>query len=383
MQPKYDVIELLAKLVGHDTADPPGNEVEIARFIVRFLEENGVESELDEFLPGRANVLATIKGKRSDQALVFSSHLDTVPAGTQRWATPPLTPTIVDGWMYGRGTSDMKSALAAMMMMAIELKQEQAILPHDVILAFSAGESSNCLGSKRFMQTDALQQAGAVVVGEPSSLDVIVAHMGVVWVRVIVHGKMGHVSGSAGENAIDKMVDVIRQVKQLQIPYVDHALCNAPTINIGKIVGGTAVNVTADRCEIEVDVRVPPGTDLKVVADTFNTLASGSIEVEIFDEKPAVETSVESPIVKLGVEVCERINGRAAEISGVSYYSDATIYCRNNDLPFVIIGPGELGMSTQVDECVELDKVRRCVSIYKQMALSWHGVDQSQVLDRA
>jgi succinyl-diaminopimelate desuccinylase len=357
--------------VGHDTADPPGNEIKIAQFIAEFLEENGVECELDEFLPGRANVLARIKGKRSDGALVFSSHLDTVPAGTQTWATPPFTPTILDGRMYGRGTSDMKSALAAMMTMAIELKQEQADLPHDVILAFSAGESSNCLGSRRFMQTDALKHAGAVIVGEPSSLDVIVAHMGVVWVRITTHGKMGHVSGSAGENAIDSMVDVIHRVKQLKIPFVEHALCNAPTINIGKIKGGTTVNVTPDRCEIEVDVRIPPGTALQVVTETFSTLASDSIEVEIFDEKPAVETSIESPVVKLGVETCERFNERAAEISGVSYYSDATVYCGNNDLPFVIIGPGELGMSTQVNESVELDKVRRCVSIYKHMALAW------------
>ena len=263
-----------------------------------------------------------------------------------------------------------------MMMMAIELKQEQAILPHDVILAFSAGESSNCLGSKRFMQTDALSNAGAVVVGEPSSLDVIVAHMGVVWVRITTHGKMGHVSGAAGKNAIDDMVEVIHRVKQLKIPYVKHALCDAPKINIGKIIGGSAVNVTPDRCEIEVDVRIPPGTALQVVTDTFKTLASDSIDVEIYDEKPAVETSVESPIVRLGVETCERINGHTAKITGVSYYSDATVYCGNSDLPFVIIGPGELGMSTQVDEAVELEKVRRCVSIYKQMALAWKGLDK-------
>jgi succinyl-diaminopimelate desuccinylase len=264
-----EVITLLQKLVQHDSADPPGREIDIARFVSDYLSQRGIECVLDEFLPGRANVLARIPGKQRNGGLVFSSHLDTVSAGTQAWRVPPLSATIDGSRMYGRGVSNMKSALAAMMVMATDLDRSGHTLPHDVVQAFSAGESSNCLGSKRFMAQDALAGAAAVVVGEPSSLDFIVAHIGVVWVRVTARGRMGHVSGASGKSAINLIMGVIEQLAKVSIPASPHAYCGAPSINVGTIQGGSAVNVTPDLCSIEVDVRVPPGTDLSVVEEAM------------------------------------------------------------------------------------------------------------------
>ncbi len=366
-----EVIKLLGKLVQYDSADPPGRELDIARFVSDYLTQHGVSCVLDEFLPGRANVLARIPGKQRDGGLVFSSHLDTVPVGNHPWRFPPFSATINGTTMYGRGTSDMKSALAAMMVMATELVRNKDALPHDVVLAFSAGESSNCLGSKRFMAQDALTGAGGVVVGEPSSLDVIVAHMGVMWVRITAIGRMGHVSGTGGKSAIDTMISVMEQLSQIEIPFKPHPLCSAPTVNIGTIQGGSAVNVTPDRCAIEVDVRVPPGTELRVIEDALQALVTDDVTIEVFDRKPPVETSVDHPLTRLTAKVCEEATTRTPELLGVSYYSDATVYCADSDIPFVIVGPGELGMSGQVDESVPLDSVCQCVSIYMQLATRW------------
>lgn len=371
-----EVINLLQQLVQYDSADPPGREIDIANFVAAYLRERGVECFLDEFLPGRANVLARVPGKTRDGGLVFSSHLDTVPVGSQPWRFPPLSGTVEGERMFGRGTSDMKSALAAMMVMVANLARNGVVPPHDVVLALSAGESSNCLGSKRFVAQNALSGTGAIVVGEPSSLDVIVAHMAVVWVRISTVGKMGHVSGDGGKSAISTMMSVMEQLPNLTIPAQSHALCSAPTINVGTIQGGSAVNVTPDLCTIEVDVRVPPGTPLSVVEEVFGTLAAPDVQVEFFDKKPAVETSRDHPLTQLGIKACLNASGTAPKLLGVSYYSDATVYCAETNLPFVIIGPGELGMSGAVDESVSVDSVQKCVGIYMQMATEWHQTSE-------
>jgi len=126
--PSFDVVAFLQQLVRLDTCDPPGNESAIARLVHQQLLDFGVEARLDEFLPKRVNVLGRIRGSGEKPALVLSSHMDTVPVGTVPWKRPPFSGDIEDGKLYGRGASDMKSALAAMVAAAGALVKQQGAL---------------------------------------------------------------------------------------------------------------------------------------------------------------------------------------------------------------------------------------------------------------
>ena len=136
-----DPVALLRQLVRCDSCDPPGREIEIATLVHERLVEAGLESELDEFQPGRANVLARLRGAGAAvPALVFSAHFDTMPPGTRPWRHPPFAAEVEGGRLYGRGAADMKGGMAAMVAAACRLVGERERLAGDLVLAFSAGE---------------------------------------------------------------------------------------------------------------------------------------------------------------------------------------------------------------------------------------------------
>lgn len=354
-----------------ESCDPPGREIDIAKYLCDELHAHGIEAELDEFLPGRANVLGVVRGAGKKKALVLSAHLDTVPPGSADWSFPPFSGEISGSRILGRGASDMKSAVAAMLAAAVQLSRRPDPLQGDVLLAFSAGESSNCLGAKRFVERGIRERMGALLVGEPSSLDVIVAEKAVVWLRVVAHGRIGHVSGDPGTNAIDAMVDFLKVVQSVNLQYTAHPLLDGPTIRIGRIGGGSAVNVTPDSCVAEIDIRLPSSIGPDEILNRFRGIAPAGITIELDDYKPLIASRPEDPFVRICAQSCAQTLNRQPRILGVSYYSDAAILAAGMDVPFAIVGPGELGMSGQRDEYVFVENVLSAATIYEAIAVEW------------
>jgi len=126
--------------------------------------------------------------------------------------------------------------------------------------------------------------------------------------------------------------------------------------------------MTPDRCEAEIDLRLLPGQDAAAVVNSLKSHIGTDIELEIMDFKPPVETAPDHPFVEACIGACHAVRGTTPVPAGVSYYSDATVICPALDLPMVILGPGELGMSGQTDEYVELDKLEQAVPIFEQVA---------------
>ncbi len=370
-----ETLDLLSRLIAIDTCDPPGGEMEIAGLVHGYLREHGLASELDVFLPGRANVVSRLKGDGSRPGLIFSAHFDTVPPGAQPWQHDPFSAYKENGRLYGRGASDMKSGMAAMISAAINLSRQDVSLGGDLILAFSAGESSNCLGAKRMIENGDLGGAGHFLVSEPTSLGMLIAEKGALWLRLVAHGKGGHASADEGgatvsQSAITRMTHVLSALEEFDFGIAEHALLGAPSVAVGTINGGTVVNLTPDRCEAQIDLRLLPGQEPHAVIDALWAHLGDDIEIEQIDFKPPVETAIDHPFVTACIDVCERVSGKRPVPGGVSYYSDATVICPALDLPMVILGPGELGMSGQTDEYVEIDKLERAVPIFEQVARS-------------
>jgi succinyl-diaminopimelate desuccinylase len=365
---KIKPAQLLSRLVAVESCDPPGGELEIARLLEKELSGRGIDLEIDEFAPGRANLLARWRGGGRRGPLVFSAHLDTLPPGSQGWSVRPFGSTVRGGRLFGRGASDMKGGVAAMTAAFCSIVATGTKLSGDLVLAYSAGESSNCLGAKRFVERAQFADASAILVSEPSSLSLVVAEMGALWLRVTALGQTGHVSGRRGINAIEQMADFMVGLRSIDLPCPPHPLMPDPTMQVGVIRGGHAVNLTPDQCTIELDVRIRPTTDPQAIIDL---VARPGVSIEVVDFKPAVETAVDHPFTRACLKACSGLGNETPNIRGVSYYSDATIYATAWQTPFVIMGPGELGMSGQPDEYVEIDKVTTATRIFERVARLW------------
>lgn len=367
----FDPIGFLQQIVTIDSCDPPGSEIEVAKLVHAELLALGIEAELDEFLPGRANVLGRIRGTGEKPALLFSSHMDTVPVGTAPWRLPPFSGEIAQGRLYGRGSTDMKSALAAMIAAAGNLADKRQTLKGDLILAFTAGESANLLGARRFAEQGLKEEIGAFLCGEPSDLDIIIVEKAALWLRATAMGRLGHVSGEPGINAIDAIHSFLTRLYSLELDCPPHPLLDGPTIRVGRIEGGSAINLTPDRCAVDIDIRLPPGVDHLAVVTRVENIAPEDVVIRILDFKPAVESLPDESFVKLCSDVCTRHRMRKPEIKGVSYYSDGTVLLEGLSVPFAIIGPGDLGLSGQPDESVSIENVLKAVDIYQDVATAW------------
>jgi succinyl-diaminopimelate desuccinylase len=362
------LVTLLAGLVRQPSPDPPGDERAVAAFLAAEMEALGFDVERDEFLPGRINLLARVKGTGEGKALVFSAHMDTMPVGDAAWRHPPFAAEIEAGRLYGRGAADMKSGLAAMVAAADKLKRSGAELSGDVVLAFTAGESTGCIGAKRMVERGSLADAGWLLVSEPTSLRVLTAETGALWLRAVATGATGHASGGGGDNAIRKLLDFLGRLDGLKLAERPHALLGMPSLAVNGLEAGTAPNITPDRASATLDIRTLPGMTTEGVITALRQLGGGGIDFEIIDAKPPVETDAGDRFVATALAATRRVTGNTAAPGGVHYFSDSNVLVPALGIPRVIVGPGELGMSGTENEWVSLDAVAKAAEIYAEIA---------------
>jgi succinyl-diaminopimelate desuccinylase len=215
-----------------------------------------------------------------------------------------------------------------------------------------------------------LDGAGAVLVSEPSTLDVFIAEKGALWLKCTARGKTAHTSmPHLGRNAIFEMTRFLSQLEtEFSFGEVEHHLLGSPTITVGTIKGGVTINVLPDVCEAEIDIRLVPGQDYRGVIDAVKAHAAEHIDVELIDWKEPVESDPDSDVVQLALEAVEEITGQPRTPKGVSYYTDAAIIANRLKIPMVNIGPGDTGMTHQPDENVEAVRLTEAVKIYLLLA---------------
>ena len=159
MLEKADMDEALAILhtmISCNTVNPPGNEKTLALQLQELLLNEDIDCQLDEFAANRANLVFKIKGQEQGKALLVTGHLDTVPPGEIPWQYDPFSGSIENGYIYGRGVSDMKGSDAAMLYAMIRLKRKGIIPKQDVVFLATAGEELFCLGAKRFVEQEGM-----------------------------------------------------------------------------------------------------------------------------------------------------------------------------------------------------------------------------------
>jgi len=370
------VTDLLTEMIQRQSPDPPGNEAQVAEYLERWLRDHGFDVETDEFAPDRVNVLARVSGGVKP-ALIFSAHLDTMPVGANEgsgaWNHDPFGANIVNGKLYGRGAADMKSGLAAMIAAALMIKTSGRTLAGDLILAFSAGESSSCLGAKRMIERGDLEGAGALLVSEPSSLNLLIAETGALWLDITATGTLGHASAGGGKNAILKLMDFLNSIRDNPFANYTHPLLGPGSLAINTITGGSAINLTPDTARAALDIRTVPGMTTDGIMATLRARCGPEIAIAVRDHKPPVVVDSDDPFIATCQAAISAVRGATRTVGGVTYFSDSCVLAPALGVPRAIIGPGELGMSGQRDEWVALDALYDAAAIFGEIASIYLG----------
>jgi succinyl-diaminopimelate desuccinylase len=369
-----DPVELSRELIAFNTINPPGNELACIRHLERLLAGAGLETSLQRFAPDRANLIARIGGADDKPPLCFTGHVDTVPLGNAPWSVDPFAGEIIDGKMYGRGTTDMKCGVAAFVA-AVGNMAEQLRGTSGVVLVITAGEEIGCEGAFHLARAGILGRAGAIVVAEPTSNAALVGHKGALWLRltlkgVTAHGSMPHL----GVNAAFKAARAITKLEAFDFNVAPHPHLGSPSLNVGTVHAGLNVNSVPDLAEIGIDIRSIPGLDHSRIQEHLKAELGEDVALEPIVDVGAVWTDPASPWIKDVYGIVRAITGEqaGAEPRTAPYFTDASALTPAfGNPPTIILGPGEAAKAHQTDEYCDVQRIREAADIYSKIAAGW------------
>ena len=379
--PAAETLDWLARLVSFDTTSRNSNLALIAEMEV-FLAAHGVPFERveDETL-GKASLFATI-GPAEEKGIVLSGHTDTVPVDGQAWTSDPFTLTARDGRLYARGTCDMKGFVATCLAMVPRMTARALKKP--IHLAFSYDEEIGCLGVRPLLRRLAARgfRAEGCIVGEPTSMQVVIAHKSKYSLRTHVHGRCGH-SSRAPElaNAVEAGAQVAVKVHQLAARLSAEGrrdnLFDIPhsTAQVGVFHGGTALNIVPELAVLEWEVRALPDDDADAMVAEIKRYACEEIlpqlqakapEADIRFEQtssiPGLSTAEDAPITTLAKAWAGR-NDHAK----VAYGTEGGLFVDIAQIPTIVCGPGSIAQAHQADEYVEASQLEACEAFLERV----------------
>ncbi|KZB67876.1 hypothetical protein AUQ42_12655 [Thalassospira sp. MCCC 1A02491] len=370
-----DAVELTRQLIRFETVNPVNPEKDCVEYVGSLLAENGFDISYHDFAPGRTNLIARIGGSETCPPICFTGHLDTVPLGHTEWSIAPFGADIADGKLYGRGSSDMKSGVAAFVAAVIEISADLAKGP-GVVLLITAGEETGCEGAAYIAGLgDVIGKAGAIVVAEPTSNYPYVGHKGALWMKAVTDGVTAHGSmPELGVNAIYKASRAITKLEDYDFNVARHPVMGPATLNVGTVDGGINVNSVPNRAEIGIDVRTIPGQDNDVILKQLASYLGDEVTLTPTVNLEPVWTSPEDPWMQSVFEVVAPLHDDPIVNKTAAYFTDASIFTRAYDFaPTVILGPGEAAMAHQTDEFCYVSRIEEAVGIYRTLAENWNN----------
>ncbi len=371
-----DALAFLQQVVGCNTVSPPGNEIALARIIEARLAESGIPARIFQENEHQANLVATLKGGAPGPRLVLSGHLDTVPIGDAAWKHDPFSATVEDGRVYGRGTADMKGGLLALL---YAFMQQKEIAPDrwrgELVFAATYAEEVGALGAATMVRERQIPEFDAMIIAEPTSNGLVIAHKGVLWLRVTSFGRTAHGSmPAAGTNAVDKLHLFYERLKSLELGVSTTPLLSDPTFAVTTFNGGSNTNVIPDLCRMTIDIRTVPGQDHRAIVARIEAMAA-ALAAEDPDARFAIESTLDLPgllteessriVADCRSVLAERGPG-ADTVRGAQYFTDASAFAAHGG-DIVILGPGEPEQAHQTDEHLAIDAYFGAIEIYRRI----------------
>jgi acetylornithine deacetylase/succinyl-diaminopimelate desuccinylase-like protein len=363
----HSVVDLCQALVQIPSENPSGSvasqgEEAVARFVGEFLESLGAKVEYEEIGSGRPNVYGLWPiPPGASQRILFAPHLDTVTV--EGMTVDPFLAERLDGRLYGRGSSDTKGSMAAMLwaLKSVDLSK----LNVAVGFAGLVDEEFEQLGAKACALRN---MADFAIVGEPTNLDVVYTHKGTAWIEIETRGKSVHASiPETGVNAIDRMTDTLRFLNERfpQIcPVQADPVLGKATLSTGRIRGGAKINVVPDRCYAEIDIRILPGQEsmATAVAEFFQQYQIPAIVRPIKISAP-LYTSPDNPFIR-------KFIGLGSRLTGANWFCDAAFFALEG-MPAIAIGPGSIAQAHTADEFIEIAELERGAEFFTNYLLTF------------
>ena len=369
--------------MGRGHSGPGWFEQGMSDWLCRFFDQHKITYRYDEIEPGRGNVIARLDGDADRPCILLDAHQDTVPVAGM--TINPFDPIERHGRLYGRGACDVKGAMAAMLSTLVRLKRDDAGFRASVVVSLTCDEELGQLGAcdlvSRFGSGDRLlgDLPDMAIVAEPTQLDVVVAHKGVLRWKIETRGLAVHSSRpDQGMNAIYAMAEIVGGLQQLaaelqalgaEASGAVHQLCGRPTLSVGTIVGGESVNIVPDRCVIEVDRRVVPGESFETILGQTNQFLSERTDVEFEMHLP--DTTCEPLVDSNNHALAASLASIASEIVaqsrtiGVGFTTQPPKFAAAG-IPTVVFGPGSIDQAHTKDEWIEIEQLNQGAEVLYQ-----------------
>jgi acetylornithine deacetylase len=379
-------LDLLQTLIGFDTTSFKSN-LNLIKFIKNYLNKYEIKSELVyDDTKNKANLFATI-GPNSTGGIVLSGHTDVVPVSNQKWDTDPFQLIEKDQKLYGRGASDMKSFIALVLSRVPKIIEKKLSKP--IHLAFSYDEEIGCVGVHGLL--DLIEKKSIkpefCIVGEPTSMEVVIGHKGKHAYSVKVDGLSCH-SGQApfGVNAINyaskliAYIDELNKEKSINGPFDQDYEVPYTTLHTGLINGGTILNIVPNLCEFEFEIRnlatddplklvnkIKDYTNQKLINDMHKVSSKTGIH---FNEKvnyPALDISADIKPVK---KIKELLNNQKHK--KVVYGTEGGLFKNRFDIPTIVCGPGSIDQAHKPNEYISIEQIKKCSNFLDNLISSYH-----------
>jgi succinyl-diaminopimelate desuccinylase len=399
--------QLLCDMIRAKGENPPGDVSEAAKVIEVFLKNEGIGFETFEPVKGHASVVATVgRGKPS---LILCGHIDVVPAGDlARWDVNPYEGVMKGGKIFGRGASDQKGGVAAMLMAAAMVKDFEEDFPGKVTVACVSDEEAKGPGGAHWLLENKELSGNACLITEPtgyldSPYSIVAGERGTYWLKIKAHGKPAHASKPAlGTNAINMVTEFASMLKILETEAVktpkeaemlvrngrkqlrkvaekqgvspnsltrtlDHY-----TTSLGLIHGGTKVNVVPEYCEGEVDIRIPAGGSPEGIEQFIQSCLPKDVEHEVVQLTLPSFTPAHHQLTRTVQQSARQVFGYTPPANYMAATSDAHYFRELLGVPTVALGPGYEEVIHTYNEFVHAKDVLKMAETYANIILNFH-----------
>ena len=405
-QYEKDVVNFCSRLVQAGGENPPGDVSNAAEVIETFLGKHGISYKRLEPVKGHANIIATV-GK-SRPKIILCGHVDIVPAGNPKnWKIPPYSGKIEDGKIFGRGASDMKGGIASMLTAGAVLKHIEDKLGGTAVFAAVCDEEAMGPAGAIWLLKNHKLDGDVCLITEPtgylhSGYSVIAGERGNLWIRLIAKGKPAHGATPAfGENAIlalTKFLKKLDALEKMEVKTPDDAKILARngkidlakiakgmgikpkeitrsmdhyTINVGILRGGTKVNIVPERCEAEIDIRVPVGGNPDAVEEFVKLILPENFDYEIINRTLASYTPANEPLIRSLQKYGKSVLGYKPPALYMTATSDAHSFRESLGIPTVSFGPGYGEVNHAYNEFVYAKDVVNATKVYAHTIMDY------------
>lgn len=396
---RNELYELCRHLIQAKGENPPGDVSDVADVVLQFLKDRGTDCHTFEPVKGHKSVVATV-GK-GDPSLLFCGHIDVVPAGDiDKWSVDPYAGELRRGRLYGRGATDMKGGVAAMLTAIVAAKDSEDELEGSVTVALVPDEEAQGTAGVKWLLENKKLVGDMCIITEPTSYlgrrySIVAGERGTCWLRIIAHGKPAHGSTPVlGRNAVEMVTGFLPALRLLESEPVEtpkeaellikngvkelrntasrHGVSATSlgktlthyTVNVGVIAGGTKANVVPEMCEVEIDVRVPIGGHPDGVESFVDSLLSENMEYQVVNKTMPSYTPSNHVLVSTVQEGAEQVFGYRPAAMCMAATTDAHFFRELLGVPTVTFGPGYLDLAHSYDEFVLLYDVVKAAEVY-------------------